>query len=444
MSCFEKGCKDDVVIKCFCSKTPVFSCKLHMAFHMLTKTEEPHSFEQIVLNVSKEKKIELIKRILEAIEDLKEYQRDVLKTVSTLVNEISSNAYKIESEIFQIISILRAYTEKIIASAEYSTNDYFGKILHNNINLREESKLWTASSIFKTLKENSIINFESHSHEIYKRLKASNELFLGETQRSNTNDIFCLYRKLNEESYIIKLNMLSYEIEEIPILLRDVIIRPIVCGLPDNKLFIGGGSTDLNLSDMYYIIDSNERNIQSSFTGNHITHFSGVIYYNELIYIFGGKIGGSMISDSQYFNLKKNIWQSISPLTSPSSLSCPIVYNHNIILASYHWDYFLCYSPKANNYSKIYFNAQSKSSKNLFTYNNIVYMIYQNKIFQAKNGLYDWDEICDFKFPNRWSIREYIEYNEKVYLRNDLNIFVFDPKTLTIYCIYDIDYSKKI
>ncbi|OMJ74562.1 hypothetical protein SteCoe_26494 [Stentor coeruleus] len=244
MSCFEKCCRDDVVVKCLCSKIPIFSCKNHMNFHMLTKTEKPHNYEQIVLNVSMEKKIELTKRIMEAIEDLQDFQKDVLKTVSTFVNEITVNTYKIESEIIQTISTLKAYTRKIMSSVEYPTNDYFGKILHDNINLSQESKLWRVSNIFKTLEENNIIKFKSCSHEIYKRLKDSSEFLLGKTNKSNANNVFCLCEKIKNKNYIIKLDLTNHKIEQMPILLKNIVFLPIVCGLPDNKLFIGGGKID--------------------------------------------------------------------------------------------------------------------------------------------------------------------------------------------------------
>ncbi|OMJ65568.1 hypothetical protein SteCoe_37981 [Stentor coeruleus] len=448
MSCYEKGCKEEVAIECFCSNSKLFSCKNHMVSHLLTKTANPHNFNQIQIQASKESKLRLIKEIAKAISSLESFQQNSQKIASELVNIITHKIQQIDSEIYNTILTLTDYAKKIMFSAEYNTNDYFGKLLHETINFEKEITNWTVPKIFEILNENYIINFQAQSYSIHQKLRDVSIILKNINQSTPSNLDFCLCTTTNSRKKIIKLNKQSFNIQEIGIILDEKTKKCLVYNLKNNFLFVGGGYINKNIcSNNYYIIDISTGHVKSKFKGNKVTHSSGVIQYEHNVFIFGGKIEAKIKqSQAEKYNLKTSTWHSISPLLCSAELGCPALYNRRIILSKPGWEFFLSYFPENDSYDKIFNNFFISSfSKHFFVLNYEIYLIYKNAIYKCKNNDFnEWIWTCDFKFPDKWNMREYIEYKDKVFLRNEVNIFVFDSIKSIISCIYDTDYSKKI
>ena len=310
-------------------------------------------------------------------------------------------------------------------------------------------------AISKLVKENNSAAIdqndenEMHIEELKKSLLeqlfslSTLNIDLVESINSSLSSSFTLLgHHLNSYNYALTLDFSTEEIIKSTINIDPMVQFPLSCNLPGNFLFIGGGRySDTDYSNIFYLYHSPSNTIIFQTTYQYSDHYSGVIFYNWEIYLFGGLFAKISLSNSVKYNLKDNSWNSLQDLPVHATTNNPVLFNDNILLIGFNIDSFYSYSPRENYYIQVNKKFNQNQNKVLLRYKNLIFLLYEDLIYQCNdNNLVDWTVVGNFNHPKH-SIKESIETEHGIYFRDYGNLFRMNIVTKEIKCIIDTDYS---
>ncbi|CAG9320252.1 unnamed protein product [Blepharisma stoltei] len=140
--------------------------------------------------------------------------------------------------------------------------------------------------------------------------------------------------------------------------------------------------------------------------------YSGGVYWNNSIYIFGGYDGSKIKSIAKRFDLVQNRWYHICDLPKESDYTSCIVFNRKILISGLSHTDIYEYDEVIDEYSEIHVKALKwRKERQLILGNSRAYIIqFPWSIFESRvNDQYHWRYIGEIK------IQPYIFNQEKVH-----------------------------
>ena len=365
MDCKYENCLTKAKFGCFCKEIEVRLCDVHANTHCLL--QGTHKLCPLYTHLDDQSKHKFIKKLREKID-----------AFDILVHKISQKSY----------SLLRAIiktTESAVSKLKEQQRNLINKCL---------SAMKNSEVLVKDYKEyqevedyNFVLMFELENQlesriEDYFSVDFSMSIKLEPApEASELNKSFVFFEKNSRTLNVFDLLDMTGGASTVN--LEDSFgDKAGWCRLPGRKIFQCGGQ----LSTLYpplsasYIIDVDTRTVSSKPEGPWRKYAVGVCSYLEpFVYVFGGAgLFGSLLSESEKFDLLNETWTSISPLPLPSDYNSSIVKNPFIYITGYQIGLYK-YKIDTDQYSSSF--DLFVASKVLIEDNGLVFILCEKGVF---------------------------------------------------------------
>ena len=447
--CYTADCSQQVTFKCTCNAQSLYFCANHIGVHLTTPGN--HSQKNILTEIDNTARQHFVRAINSFLTLIDKWKLDVVNKTNDIIAEAQQKCEEIHISLNKIgvmLTIqLRNYMGKKYANNE--SKEYFEVLLRKNSEaVKKEVDSWKLLDMLKLL--------EAGKNNFYSKLYENNiqdkyfDLVIRSISASINNKISDSFTSLN--NYVNGANCINYisttqyNYYTTPIDLESPITSPAYCNIPGNMLFVGGGRfTETQFSKSYFLVNLTTNQIVYKTVSDEREFNCGNLFHKMNIYYFGRYTNGRNFSSSCKFNLESLSWSNIADFPEANIPSSCISYFNDILLVGNWLNCVHRYSPQENLYSKSTFPLKTGQYKGLLRHKNQVFLLYDNKIFEAENNqLSSWKEVGNFKYPKDLTICEAMETANAVVFRSNASAFRMDVATKVVTCIIDLGYSEMI
>ncbi|CAG9310187.1 unnamed protein product [Blepharisma stoltei] len=159
----------------------------------------------------------------------------------------------------------------------------------------------------------------------------------------------------------------------------NIITKGLICELNGSQLFYFGGCTkDDKPIGLCLLIDIRTQSVEVLPSGKP-RYFANPVYFENFVYIFGGKSSNKSLADSDKFSLRKNKWKSIADLPCRAYQTSAIVYRNQILLSGRNLGNIWKYDPVTNSYESL-FEIVKEQWKFFFIYKKQCYIVTSERL----------------------------------------------------------------
>lgn len=450
MQCQYEGCKGLGCCKCACVGQGVFFCVEHLASHANSYLPHPHELGKNNSAEYSSNKFALIKTLQELLERAKLYKKFISDETIETIQKLQKASQKAIEELAQVCEAL---TFEI---ARLSSSDYLDPSQNYLDSLIVSSETHCTSEISQWKFPNSLLNIEKIKslastnpiHSIISLKSTLNSLFtfkhsLSATFHSDLPVLSLLGHHLSYYNYKITFNPLTNFSEKSEINLSKPLQFPLSLNLSDQYLFIAGGRfSDTEYSGKCYLYHTGINQVICENEIGPIDHYTAAVVYKWDIFLFGGKIVKECVADVKKYCLVQGKIEKVLDLPRPGSANTPLVVGEMIVMTGFEFSCMFYYAPEANCYGKFSKEMNQDQNKAVLKYKTSVFLLYDDQIYENKDGTIEiWEIVGIFKHPKH-SIKEVIERSDAVYFRDYGNLFKMNPATKEITCILNADYLE--
>ncbi|OMJ83907.1 hypothetical protein SteCoe_15062 [Stentor coeruleus] len=372
---------------CSCNETITIICDFHIKQHSSEFPNLIHAYNSISQIISQDKKANIISEIHITIEKFIKERRDFIYLTESLILQIQKICKNFCSNTHRKISSYKSFLIQILKpnglenlSQTYNQNPPITilKDIENKVNRELKICLTEEFESLKTI-----------SGRFIEQINMLMNVKFNEDQEKNYENLY--FFKENTKSFVefspdsLKLYSENLKVNENQGHLSAI------CLIPDNKVFISGGCSNITLN-ISYIIDIDSKNIEALFRKRSRSHASA-IYKNNKIYIFGGKDeSGELICADSYDLLMKK-WVTLALLPLPAMLTSIVDLNDKFLIAGK--PNLMCtYDLLTNSYSKITSHLQINSYNILIKDGNNIHFLHKSLVNLTKEDDLDhWQSI---------------------------------------------------
>ena len=403
------------------------------------------------------------------INTLHQLNRDaILEALQQLLSSISSQKHYVLHETNQMICRIQMISQQFLETLSQTSQklafeigrlsgpNFFSSgsgnyldslIALDEVSCKTEISQWIFPDIQKILENSKFFhdNLEL-STALPKSLLKIAQLSFSMTDISPTpyssSQFFSFLGHESDKNYYLSFDIINNSTKKSEINFGKMVQYPLSCNIPGNYLFIGGGRySDTEYSDKFYLWNPVSGEILYKTHNNFTDHYTGVVFYEWDIYMFGGTLTKNYICSGSKYSLKSNTWGSICDIPSASSVNTPIVMDGKIFITGINLDSIYYYVPKSNLYGKINRELNQGKNKVLLMCKRSIFLLYEDKVYESTDPLLgSWEVVTNFKQP-RFAIKETMERGDEIYFRDYGNLFRMNTNTKEIVCLIDSDYS---
>ncbi|OMJ80725.1 hypothetical protein SteCoe_18929 [Stentor coeruleus] len=456
MSCYKLDCKGEVFYKCSCSEEGFLICINHLSLHMHDDATKNHNIVKLYTQINNSKKKIVLEGLISILDQSKALEKNVISRSSYLISSINRIVSIFLKTMDNFQYNLQSETRKLLKSSKISNLDisYFSKLLQDTeANIENEISLWNIETILNlnpNLISKSLLNdYLQDDIPLIKESKLINTAFnllvdftTGfENYVPSSFDYIISYK--NQGNSIKNINLQTQEIIIKRMSFGSKIRFPISYNLPGGLLFVGGGELIYpEYSKKYYIIDPETCEILDQSSDIERDYDTGCILYNSEIYAFGGSIRKKPFDISSKYNIRIKKWKALQNMPSPSAISCPAVFNKNILITGYEINCILSYSTVYNTYEKTNCLFEYKSLKCLLQNKERIFALAQHNVYELSPDSNNMQIVNKFTCKN--SIKKSLAYKNFIYFFDNVNVFRMDVNAMTFQLIINQDYTTSI
>lgn len=375
--CFVPFCNRSAVFFCPCSQALTIICDSHINQHSAEFPNLVHNYNPIAQLISQDKKASILS--------------EMQMTIKKLIQERQDFIYSTESLVSQILKICKIFCSCTHRKIEAYKNFLIKISEPNGIEkLYKDYNKYSANTIFKDI-ENEV---NSQLKYFYTEEISSLKIFSG---RFIEQVNMLMSAKINEDKerpydnlYFFKentKNLIEFCPDSLKLYVESIKVNEnqghlsAMCLIPDNKLFISGGCSNITLN-VSYIIDINSKNIEPLFRKRSRSHASA-IYKDNKVYIFGGKDEIGELNHTDAYDLLMRKWVILALLPLPAMLTSIADLNDKFLIAGK--PNMMCtYDLQSNSYSKIASHLQINSYNILIKNGKNVHFLHKNLVNLTK------------------------------------------------------------
>ena len=321
--CFVEGCKRIPAFECNCSEN-MYMCIDHNGRHMLN--EGIHTLTRISFLPTNSSIDSYLKKYKEIMASYNLIIKNTREFCFSVIQNLNASAEKVLKEINQLKCFIKGVMKNLLLKTEfrYSEMVQFDSISIQDLSSRELNSKFINKSLKQCFNE---------TIEALTRFKNSDEYAFTFLDPKTKN-----LRQINLENfqrYLIEFKTDDFE------------HGSACCRIGDNMYFLYGGS---KYPKIPFILNVKTDEIKRLNNNVPITS-AGVCLYEKKIYIFGGSEPNNITSSKSYrFNLEKNEWTSISPLSQKSGYTTCSSFSSRIVIVGLNINSVLEYDRRKNRY----------------------------------------------------------------------------------------------
>ena len=351
-TCQGDQCLKKVKFTCSCIDPEVSFCDKHKDKHL--KTQGKHVIEYLMIKLAHSQRVELLPKLQNIADHIRIFKKTIRKNTEAWITTIQAETLKSLKRFEDLQNLVKDFLNN-------------KRICKDNIERIQEfdyNKVMSISEEISNIKNRIRTLFEIPKKELKHWRDCDEAIFTG--------------HKIRKGMYLINLNTFRLsKIKKAP----KMGLHFHVAKLNSDSYFMHGGLLDDGPSNKGYIMG-----VSGCFSPckRGPSKYSGAFVQNKnQVYLFGGYDPNPSIT-CDAFDIRSEIWKSITPLPTPCAHMMAGIIDKDIILSGYHMD--CCYSYDDSVYTRI-INLQANQHKLVFD----GWVMCNDELYECKNGIIeDW------------------------------------------------------